>query len=469
MNDMLRHDEKALNAASVVFSPLAVDVSVVMVVFMTGPALFESISFVLSEQRVGEFVIVDNGSPEEDEARLKQLAEAEPRVKLLTGHGNVGFARGCNMGAAAATGRRLLFLNPDAYLQPGCVAALEDAHRTSKRRPCLIGAHVMNADGTEQRGGRRGEVTPVTALLSFTRLAERVPFLRGFEIHREVTDPLPQQPIEVPTISGACFFMAREDFAALEGFDDGFFLHVEDVDLCWRVRRKGGVVLFHPQARVIHLGSTSQKHPLFIEYWKGLGLSALLPQAGGQPVPEAAGLCGRPGGVRRFPEPPGHARRAQAAEDAAFALGNPPALSRADGTFFPSFPSIQAAAESSRSRSRPGLVAGALEHVDQVSVAMLPVALGAKGQPPMPPQLASSTVTPAWTPAKALARPVFRVSWKCSRSVASGAALRAASTRRVTVQGSATPMVSARAISPTLAAAHSETRAATWASGTSPS
>jgi len=273
MNDMLRHGADTLKRAPIVFSPLAIDVSVVMVVFMTGPALFESISFVLAEERVGEFVIVDNGSPAEDEARLKQLAGNEPRVKLLTGHGNVGFARGCNMGAAAATGRRLLFLNPDAYLQPGCVSALEAAHGASTRRPCLIGAHVMNADGTEQRGGRRGEVTPVTALLSFTRLTEKLPFLRRFEIHREITDPFPAAPVEVPTISGACFFIAREDFAALEGFDDGFFLHVEDVDLCWRVRRKGGVVLFHPQARVIHLGHTSLKHPLFIEYWKGLGLS----------------------------------------------------------------------------------------------------------------------------------------------------------------------------------------------------
>lgn len=272
MTEVLRHHGGLTNAA-VVFSPLAVDVSVIMVVYMTGPALFESIGFVLNEERVGEFVIVDNGCTPEDAARLVQLAESEPRVKLLTGHGNVGFARGCNMGASAATGRRLLFLNPDAYLQPGCVEALEEADRREKRRPCLIGAHVMNADGTEQRGGRRGEVTPVTALLSFTRMAERLPFLRGYEIHRELFEPLPPKPAEVATISGACFFMGRADFAALEGFDDNFFLHVEDVDLCWRVRRKGGVVLFHPQARVIHLGSTSRKHPLFIEYWKGRGLS----------------------------------------------------------------------------------------------------------------------------------------------------------------------------------------------------
>ena len=100
---------------------------------------------------------------------------------------------------------------------------------------------------------------------------------------------------------------------------------------------------------------------------------------------------------------------------------------------------------------------------------MLPVAAGANGQPPRPPQLASSTVTPASTLAKALARPVLRVSWKCMRRRASGAAARTASIRRRTVQGSATPMVSASAISVTPSAPASRASATTWSSGTSPS
>ncbi|HEX8568965.1 MAG TPA: glycosyltransferase family 2 protein [Caulobacteraceae bacterium] len=261
-----------MKGATVVFSPLAVDVSVIMVVYMTGPALFESIGFVLSEPAVGEFVIVDNGSPPEDAQRLRRLAASEPKIKLLTGHGNVGFARACNMGAAAATGRKLLFLNPDAFLQPGCVEALEEALARCPVRPCIVGARVMNANGTEQRGGRRGEVTPATTLLSFTRLSHRLPWLRKFEIHREF-EPMPTQPVEVPTISGACFFMAREDFAGVGGFDGGFFLHVEDVDLCWRVRERGGRVLYQPTARIIHLGSTSNASPVVVEFWKGVGLA----------------------------------------------------------------------------------------------------------------------------------------------------------------------------------------------------
>ena len=113
-------------------------------------------------------------------------------------------------------------------------------------------------------------MTPVTTLLSLTRLAHLRMF-HGFEIHHE-HDPTPGQRLAVATISGACFAMTREDYAAMGGFDEGYFLHVEDVDLCWRVRRSGGQVVFCPDARVIHLGSTSHTSPLKVEFHKGLGL-----------------------------------------------------------------------------------------------------------------------------------------------------------------------------------------------------
>lgn len=248
-----------------------VDVAVVMVVYMTGPALFESVRLVLADPAAGELVLVDNGSTADDAARLRAIADRDPKVKLLQGHGNIGFARGANLGASATNARWLVFLNPDAYLQPGCIDGLVDAARTAKR-PALVGARVLNLDGTEQRGARRGEVTPVTTLLSLTRLSGLVPFLRKFEIHWE-DETVPVAPVPVPTVSGACFCVSQEDFRRLDGFDSRFFLHVEDVDLCWRTRRAGGEVLFHPSAEVVHLGHTSRVEPLLVEWHKGRGLA----------------------------------------------------------------------------------------------------------------------------------------------------------------------------------------------------
>jgi GT2 family glycosyltransferase len=246
-------------------------VSVVMVVYMTGEALERSLACVLADPLVDEFVIVDNGSRPQEEAALRGLADRDPRVVLRSGQGNVGFARAANLGAEAARGDLLVFLNPDAFLQPGCVAELA---REVERRPglCMVGGRVLNADRTEQRGARRGEITLMSALLSISGLSRLSPALRRYEVHWE-QDALPEHAAPAPTISGACFCMRRQDFDAVNGFDEGYFLHVEDVDLCWRVREAGGEVLFHPRAEVIHIGGTSQTSPLKVEFHKGVGLA----------------------------------------------------------------------------------------------------------------------------------------------------------------------------------------------------
>ena len=246
-------------------------VSVVMVVYMTGEALAQSLDRVLADPLVDEFVIVDNGSSPVEAERLRDLAARDGRTVLLSGHGNVGFARGANLGARQARGDLLVFLNPDAFLQPGCIAELvrEVEGRPS---PCIVGGRILNADRTEQRGARRGDITPVSALLSLSGLARRLPGLDRYEVHWE-GEAEPSAAANVPTISGACFCMRRADFEAVGGFDEGYFLHVEDVDLCWRVRRQGGQVLFHPKAEVVHLGHTSLASPLKVEFHKGVGLA----------------------------------------------------------------------------------------------------------------------------------------------------------------------------------------------------
>lgn len=246
-------------------------VSVVMVVYMTGEALVESLACVLKDPLIGELVIVDNGSSAPEAASLRALADRDPRVVLEAGQGNVGFARGANLGARRAIGEVLVFLNPDAFLQPGCIAELVGELR-GRRSPCIVGGRVLNADRTEQRGARRGDITPMTALMSLSRLAQKVPAWRRYEVHWE-GDISPDAVAAVPTISGACFAMRKADFLSLKGFDEKYFLHVEDVDLCWRVRQAGGEVLFHPKAEVVHLGHTSLTSPLKVEFHKGVGLA----------------------------------------------------------------------------------------------------------------------------------------------------------------------------------------------------
>lgn len=245
-------------------------VSVIVVAYHTGPALFECLRTVLDQPRVDELVLVDNGSAEDDAARLRRVAEGDGRVKLFQGHGNIGFAKGANAGASAARGRWLIFLNPDAFLNGPAIERLIASAKRG-RSPCIVGARIMNEDGTEQQGGRRAEITPFTALLTFLHLTRRKE-LQQYEIHLEY-ESLPKHAIETAAVSGACFCVSRSDFSSLRGFDGGYFLHVEDVDLCWRARKAGGQVLFEPRAQIVHLGHTSRVHPLWVEFHKGRGLA----------------------------------------------------------------------------------------------------------------------------------------------------------------------------------------------------
>ncbi|MEM9963960.1 MAG: glycosyltransferase family 2 protein [Asticcacaulis sp.] len=269
----LEDDEARLYAPDIRVraAPVPPGVSVVMVCYHTGSILYQSIERVLAEPAVSQLVLVDNGSSPQTSEALHELEARDERVLLVQGQGNIGFARAANLGAQLASQPWLLFLNPDAIL---CDGAVEGMVRTAAKatHPCLVGARVLNTDLTEQRGARRGEVTPFTTLVSLTRLSRVVPALKKFEIHLE-DQPVPEAPVPVKTVSGACFLMSRADFLRMEGFDTSFFLHVEDVDLCWRVREQGGEVLFHPHAHVIHEGHTSRVEPIFVELNKGHGLN----------------------------------------------------------------------------------------------------------------------------------------------------------------------------------------------------
>lgn len=265
-----RPDPELTSSETVVQTATADGVSVIMVTYHAGKVLFSAIETALKEPLVSELILVDNGSAPEVIERLKLMALAEPRLKYIDSGSNLGFGRGVNFGVARAVNPWLLVLNPDAFLQPGCVENLREGARNGPH-PCVIGARLLNEDLTEQRGSRRGEITPVTTLTSLLRLEKFAPFLGKFELHYH-DQPLPDGPSPVPTVSGACFLMSKTDFDAMEGFDPAYFLHVEDVDLCWRARQMGGVVLFHPKAEVVHIGHTSLVDPTFVEHHKAEGL-----------------------------------------------------------------------------------------------------------------------------------------------------------------------------------------------------
>ena len=244
-------------------------VSVIMVSYQTGPILFAAIESVLSPDQEGvlELILVDNGNPPEVTAELACRAKAEPRLTLISGHGNAGFACGCNIGAERAGGRRLLLLNPDCCLGPGAVPSLL-AEAEVLGEDWMLGCRVRNPDGSDQRGSRRALLTPYTALVEVVRLDRLAPrLLRRHRLNHHET-PLPEGTARVPAISGACMMLPAATFKAVDGMDGGYFLHVDDLDFCLRLHRAGVPVYFVPHVEAIHQGGSSEASPIWTEWHK---------------------------------------------------------------------------------------------------------------------------------------------------------------------------------------------------------
>lgn len=248
-------------------------ISAVIVSYRTGPLLWECLASVLAADEVGEVILVDNGNPDDTLSRLRAMSAASAKLRLITGQGNIGFARACNLGARKARGDHLLFLNPDAVLPAGGAGRLRDAGESSGARFWAAGPRLENPDGSEQRGSRRAILTPWNAFVDVVRLdrlAPNHPYFKRFNAHDR---PLADGVSTVPCLSGAAFLMPRATWDALAGFDERFFLHVEDIDLFLRLGKAGGSALFVPDVRVVHHKSSSEVDPLMVERRKRQSLN----------------------------------------------------------------------------------------------------------------------------------------------------------------------------------------------------
>ena len=246
-------------------------VTVVIVNYNAGSLLEECVESALPQ--AGEILVVDNASSDTSIANCKRKFSADSRFKTIQNELNLGFAAACNIGLSNASSDYVLFLNPDCRLGSDAVAVLLQKLQADSFVG-MVGGLLMNADGSEQCGGRRAVPTPWRSFVhafGLNRFAERWPKL--FSNYNLYQLPLPDKPIEVEAISGACMLVKQEAIKDVGLWDEGYFLHCEDLDWCMRFRQKGWKILFVPGARVTHaLGACSASRPIFVEWHKHKGM-----------------------------------------------------------------------------------------------------------------------------------------------------------------------------------------------------
>jgi N-acetylglucosaminyl-diphospho-decaprenol L-rhamnosyltransferase len=230
-------------------------VHIVVVNWNTGACLRECLASIVLAERpevtITRVTVVDNASSDDSAGGLDNLPLP---IELIRNSRNVGFARACNQGAADCTADYLLFLNPDTRLFPETLAAVagfmesEDAAGIG-----ICGVHVVDGDGGPALSCARFPTLRVL-LGEMTRLRVVLPHL--FPRHQISAAELRQSQV-VDQVIGAFYFVRRDLFARLEGFDERYFLYFEEVDFALRARRQGACSYFLKEARIFHASHVS--------------------------------------------------------------------------------------------------------------------------------------------------------------------------------------------------------------------
>jgi N-acetylglucosaminyl-diphospho-decaprenol L-rhamnosyltransferase len=260
----------------------------VVVNYESGPLLAACVESLLADESAGEpeVVVVDNGSRD---GSVAQLRRARPDVRVLDAGENLGYAAAANRGIAATHAPVVAVCNSDLEVHPGMAAAMLVRF---DREPDLaaVGPVLRNPDGSQYPSARAVPAPTVAAghaLLG--RIAPRNRFTRRY---RQL-DVDPTVPRDVDWVSGAMLFLRRSALASVGGWDERYFMYMEDIDLCWRLRRLGWRIAYEPGGSAMHVqGASTDRHPyrMIVEHhrsvyrfatqrWRGAQRWLLLPAA----------------------------------------------------------------------------------------------------------------------------------------------------------------------------------------------
>jgi len=243
----------------------ALPLSVIVVSADSGASLRDCVRNVLACTTPLELLLIDNASadgvPEAIERAYEH--EQESRLKVIYNRANLGFGPAVNRAARQARGAALLILNPDCLLDQASLQRMLDV-LANEPKVGLVGAVVCDAQGVPDPASYRRDPLLQRSLNSmFGRDGEGV----------NIAGEIPHELVEAEAVSGALMLLPRTLFERLDGFDESYFLHCEDLDLCRRVRDAGRRVLLAGDVRVLHgKGGSSRHRPVFVSRHKHRGM-----------------------------------------------------------------------------------------------------------------------------------------------------------------------------------------------------
>jgi N-acetylglucosaminyl-diphospho-decaprenol L-rhamnosyltransferase len=239
----------------------APDIAVIVVTYQSAETIGECLGRLRAAEGIAQIRVIDNASTDGTLEIVQRHAVVDPRVRFIANPDNPGFGTACNQGADDCDAPWLAFVNPDCLVEIDTLSRMR-AHAQARTRESLLGADLIDEAGVRDGAARRRD--PDFAAMLRSAAARRL----------DVAVDASQTLQAVPAISGALMFLPRALLVRLEGFDRGYRLHAEDLDLCRRARDSGAYVAVANDVRVVHVrGVSSRSRPVFVEWHKHRGLA----------------------------------------------------------------------------------------------------------------------------------------------------------------------------------------------------
>jgi N-acetylglucosaminyl-diphospho-decaprenol L-rhamnosyltransferase len=190
-------------------------------------------------------VVVDNAS---DDATLELVRSRFPDVELVASGENLGFARATNIGIRSGRAPYVLALNPDTRVTEGALDRLLELMELH-REIGICGCRLELEDGSLDHAAKRSFPTPLSALGHFTGLGRRAGARGGLADYRAPT--VESGPVDA--VNGAFMLIRRKALEKVGLFDEGYWMYMEDLDLCYRFARAGLITWYEPSVTVHHV------------------------------------------------------------------------------------------------------------------------------------------------------------------------------------------------------------------------
>ena len=219
----------------------------IVILNWNGQSLLERyLPVVLEHSEGAKIVVADNASNDDS---IAYLQENHPQVEIVQNPENWGFAKGYNEALKSVDADLFCLLNSDVEVTPGWLKPILAFFKEHKEAAIIQPKvrDLLKRDYFEYAGAAGGFLDQLG-----------YPFCRGRIFQAlEKDEGQYDEASEIFWATGACMFIKRQVFKKLGGFDEDYFAHQEEVDLCWRAHNKGYKVFYVPGSHVFHLGGST--------------------------------------------------------------------------------------------------------------------------------------------------------------------------------------------------------------------